>query len=137
MGNLGIAVFWGRSMKSNTNNYVDKYIMLCSQLCKTVEDYANVKVAKHNRAVKKLIKLKEQMYADDELTEKVYKILLSYEDTHVQQSAATDCLRLNIYTNTSVKILKSIIQNGDRMSAMGAERTLLIWEGKLSPDKPF
>ena len=124
-------------MKSNTNNYVDKYIMLCSQLCKTVEDYTNKKVAKHNRAVKKLIKLKEQMYADDELTEKVYKILLSYEDTHVQQSAATDCLRLNIYTYTSVKILKSIIQNGDRMSAMGAERTLLIWEGKLSPDKPF
>lgn len=124
-------------MKSKTNSYVDEYIMHCSELCKKVEDYTKEKVAQNNRAVKKLNKLRENMHMDIELTKEVYKILLNYEDIHIQQSAATDCLRLNIYTNTSVKILKSISQSGDRMSAMGAERTLLIWEGKLSPDKPF
>ena len=124
-------------MKLKTNNYVDEYIMLCSQLCKKAEDYTKEKVAKHNIAMRKLTKLKEGMYIDDQLTENVYSILLNCEDGYVQQTAATDCLLLNIHVDTSVEILKKISRGGNRMSAMGAKRTLLIWEGKLSPSDPF
>ena len=137
MGNLGIAIFWGGNMNTKIANYADEYIVLCSQLCQKAEDYTKEKVAEHNRAMKKLSKLKNDMYKDLRLTESVYSTLLSNEDAYVQQTAATDCLLLNIHVGTSVKILKKVYRCGDRMSAMGAKRTLLIWEGKLSPDEPF
>ena len=137
MGNLGVALFWGEDMKLKTNDYVDEYIILCSQLCKKAEDYTKEKVAKHNMAMKKIEKLKKHMYLDAQLTESVYSILLNCKDPYVQQTAATDCLLLKIHVDASVKILKSISRCGDRMSAMEAKRTLLIWKGKINPSDPF
>lgn len=137
MGNLGATVFWGECMKLKTNNYVKEYIMLCSQMCKMPEDYTKENVKRHNIAMRKLNKLKESIHIDNELTENVYRILLECEDAYVQQTAATDCLQLNIYVDDSVEILKKISRCGDKMSAMGAKRTLLIWEGKLNPRDPF
>ena len=124
-------------MKLKRNNYVDEYIVLCSQLCKKAEDYTKEKVSMHNSAMRRLNKLKKSMYVDNELTKDVYRVLLDCKDTYVQQTAATDCLRLNIYIDLSVSILKKICRYGDRTSAMGARRTLLIWEGKLNPSDPF
>ena len=124
-------------MKFNTSNYVDEYILLCSRLCKKAEDYTKEKVARHNTAMRRINKLKKSMYMDFELTEEVYKVLLNCEDPYVQQAAATDCLSLNIYVDASLKILKRISLCGDRMSAMGAQRVLLIWAEKLNPNDPF
>ena len=135
---MGYAIFWGRNM--NTNNvrsFVDEYILLCTQLCKKADDYTKENVAKHNKAMKKLNVLRKEMYNDIQFAERVYKALLYHPEVYVQQSAATDCLRLNIHTNDSVKILKNICKQGDRMSSMSAKRTLLIWEGKLNPNDPF
>lgn len=124
-------------MNKITIKYVEYYIKLDSQLCKKKEDYIKEKVAKHNKAMKKLLALKEQIKADKYIAEQVYCLLLCCNDTHVRQSAATDCLSLNIHIEESLQILKDICKNGDRMAAMGAERTLLIWEGKLNPNSPF
>ena len=137
MGSLGTSIFWGGCMKLIINDCVEEYIMLCSQLCKKAEDYTKEKVARHNVAMKKLNKLKKNMYMVPELAENVYRVLLNCEESYVQQTAATDCLMINIHVDASVKILKRISSCGDRMSAMGAKRTLLIWEGKLSPSDPF
>ena len=124
-------------MNSDLNNYINEYIILCSQLCKHAGDYTKENVARHNNAMKKLCTLKEQLYVDPQLTESVYSALLKSEDTHVQQSAATDCLSLNILINDSVKILRKISRCGNKMSALTAKRALLIHEGKLSPNDPF
>ena len=137
MGDLGVMVFWGESMKYDLNYCVDEYIALCSRLCRKPEDYTKEKVAMHNKCMKKLNALKKDMYTDVQLTECVYSVLLNHKDIYVQQSAATDCLTLNIHISKAIGILKWIIQHGDRMSAMGAKRTLLIWEGKIRASDPF
>lgn len=139
MGNLGVTIFWGENMNAKADSYAKEYIMLCSQLCKKAEDYTKIKVRKHNKAIDKLNQIREEMSKDQELTEEVYRILLGCEDSYVQKSAASDCLRLNIHVHTKIalKIIKKTIRHGDRMAAMGATRTLKIWKGKLDPNDPF
>lgn len=124
-------------MKLTIDNCVDKYVILCSQLCKTEEDYTKEKVSKHNIAMRKINKLKKSMYANPQLAEGVYGILLKCEDIYIQQTAATDCLLLKIHIDESIKILKRISKCSNRMLSMGAKRTLLIWEGKLNPYDPY
>ena len=111
--------------------------MLCSQFCKEAEDYTKENVANHNKAIKKMNTLKKNIHDNAQLKEAVYGILLSNEDTYVRQSAATDCLLMGIHIDAAVQILKNICKYGDRMSAMGAKRALLIWEGKLDPNDPY
>ena len=108
MGNLGFTTFWGENMNAKADSYAKEYIMLCSQLCKKAEDYTKIKVRKHNKAIDKLNQIREEMSKDQELTEEVYRILLGCEDSYVQQSAASDCLRLNIHVHTKIalKIIK-------------------------------
>ncbi len=117
--------------------FFDEYVKYVSQLCKKQEDYTKEKVAKHNKAVKNLLILKKQIKADKIIANEVYDLLLCYDDTNVQQSAATDCLSLNIHIDKSLQILKNVSKNGDTMSSMSAKRTLLIWEGRLNPNSPF
>ena len=54
MGDLGITIFWSKSMNKDLNKFVDEYIALCEQLCQKAEDYTRENVVTHNRAVKKL-----------------------------------------------------------------------------------
>jgi hypothetical protein len=84
-----------------------------------------------------LSQLRQALHADPDLAKAVYAILLTHEDGYVQQSAASDCLSLNIHTKEAVHILKRIKRYGDSMSSMAAKRTLLIWEGKLDPAAPY
>lgn len=134
---MGIRTFRDTNMNNELSKIIEKYIFLCSQMCKCADDYTKEKVAKHNKAMKALIQLKKKLHADANLTEQVYAVLLKSKDIYVRQSAATECLSLNIYTEESAKILKEICLQGNRMAAMGARRTLLIWEGKLDPNDPF
>lgn len=124
-------------MNKDLNKFVDEYIALCGQLCQKAEDYTKENIVTHNRAIKKLNTLKERAHADRDFAEKMYLALLTYNDMYVRQDAATECLFLGIHIATSRKILKEISRGKERMAAMGAKRTLLIWEGKLNPMDPF
>ena len=124
-------------MNKDLNKFVDEYIALCGQLCQKAEDYTRENVVTHNRAVKKLNSLKERAHVDRDFAEKMYHALLTHNDMYVRQDAATECLFLNIHIATSLEILKKISRGKERMAAMGAKRTLLIWEGKLDPRDPF
>lgn len=116
---------------------VEKYISLCSLQCRNESDYTKKKVKIHNKAVTELRRLVEDICADAQIARNVYERLLHSEDAFVQQSAATDCLTLNIHTGQAVKILKHISKYGNRMDSMTAKRTLLVWSGKLDPNAPF
>lgn len=123
---------------NNVIRLFDDYIKYHSRLCNEMEDYySKRKVLVHNKAMRKLIALREEIAADMDAANEVYKLLLSYENMYVQQSAASDCLNLNILVDQSLQILKDRIKNGDRMHSMAAKRVLLIWEGKLDPNSPF
>lgn len=124
-------------MNNDLNVFVNEYITLCGQLCKNIEDYTKENVVKHNMAIKKLNSLKERAHADSDFAKKLYHTLLTNNDMYVQQDAATECLFLDIHIATSLKILKKISQGKEKMAAMRAKRTLLIWEGKLNPSDPF
>ena len=124
-------------MNKELSKFVDEYIALCGQLCQKAEDYTRENVATHNRAVKKLNSLKERAHADLNFAEKMYHALLTHNDMYVRQDAATECLFLDIHVATSLEILKKISRGKERMAAMGAKRTLLIWKGKLNPNDPF
>ena len=124
-------------MNISASKNADKYVRLCAQMCKCADDYTKMKIVKNNKAVKERNLLKKQLYTDIDLCKDVYDLLLDNEDLYVRQAAATDCLSLNIHIDKSRQILQSICKHGNRMAAMGAERALLIWEGKLDPKDPF
>jgi len=132
---MGIKVLWGEHMTKE--EYIAKYIDSFSKLCKKPEDYTRCKVKSHNRAMRELIALEDELSQDVELTEEVFSALLENEDSYIQQNIAGRCLSLNLHIKKSVEILERTSENGDRMSAMGAERTLKIWRGELKPDAPF
>ena len=124
-------------MNKDLNVFVDEYIALCGQLCKKAEDYTRENVVMHNRAIKKLYSLKKRAHADRDFAEIMYHALLTHNDMYVQQDAATECLFLDIHIATSLKILREISRGREKKAAMGAKRTLLIWERKLNPSDPF
>ena len=123
-------------MPNEVKKLVDEYVSLCSKLCQKAEDYTPKNVAQHNKAMGELSQLRQALHASPALAKEVYAGLLTHEDSYVQQSAASDCLSLNIHTKEAVHILKRIKRYGDSMSSMVAKRTLLIWEGKLDPAAP-
>ena len=124
-------------MSREIYRYVEKYIELCSLLCKHEADYTKENIKIHNKAMKELNKLIAEISNDIEKAKCMYEVLLSQEDVHIKQLAATDCLNFNIYVKEAVKILKKISTSGNRMASMGAKRTLRIWKGELDPSDPF
>lgn len=124
-------------MNTMAEQYSEKYVYLCSLMCKKAEDYTKEKVATNNKAVKRFVKLRKTIQIDLALSREVYDILLQSNDVYVRQSAATDCLSLNIHVKRAVKILKHISRSSDTMTAMGAKRALLMWQGKLDNSSPF
>ncbi|MBP3685778.1 MAG: hypothetical protein J6J21_01975 [Clostridia bacterium] len=124
-------------MSEKVEHYIERYRILSSRLCRTEDDYTEAKVAKHNRAMKELNRLIEEINSDRDIALKVYETLLESTDLQVQQMAATDCLIKNMHIDRSVEILKFISKHGDRMSAMGAQRRLKIWKGEIGENDPF
>ncbi len=116
---------------------VGRYVELCADLCKAPEDYTPTRVKQHNRTMKEIIKLDEELGHDAELAGQVYLDLMEHEDDYVRQSAATRCLELGIETKKAVKIIKSFRRSRNPMSAGWAERTLKLWRGKIGPNDPF
>ena len=125
-------------MEYNVESYIEKYVLLCSKMCKKPDDYLDKKnVKKHNEAMKSLNKLTEELYKNTQLSCEVYYVLLNCEDDYVKMCAAADCLKLEIYVKDALKILKRISRSKDKMASMSAERILLVYKGKLAPDEPF
>ena len=117
--------------------YIDEYVSLCGQMCKSAEDYTNQNVKRHNHAMKDMLRLVDQLHKDTQLLLSVYNELLKHEDMFVKHCAAADCLRFGVHTDQAVKVLKMVCRKGDRMEAFAAKRSLKIWEGKLDPNDPF
>ena len=127
---------WGVNM-SIEEKLIDQYIGLCDLMCKEESDYTSEKVKLHNKAMKQMQILTQKLSADIDLANKVYAVLLQHEDRFIQQSAATECLSIKIHTKRALCILKEISRKENRMAAMAAKRTLLIWKGKINPHDPF
>jgi len=119
------------------DEYIKKYISLRSKVCVKPEDYTKSKIKTHNKAVLELISLVNEIRKNNDLSEEVFSVLLDNEDIYIQQSAATDCLNLNLHVIKAIEILERVKKKGDRMAAMGAERTLKVWRGEIKSDKPF
>lgn len=90
-------------MNKDLQYYVQTYLKLSSQLCRTSADYTKEKVKKNNIAMKKLYKLQEELYRDIQLTSAVYEVLLDNEDIFIRQCVATECLRLKILEKNQFK----------------------------------
>ena len=116
---------------------IDEYVELCSHISKTADDYTKETVAENNKAMRRMNELTQKLNSDKNVANEVYGVLLDHADTHVRQCAATDCLFQIIHVERALKILKDIRRHGDKMSAMAAKRTILIWKGQLNPDDPF
>ena len=122
---------------TTADRFVDEYIHLCSELCKDADEYTKERVRRHNQAMRQLIALKTEISKEADAAPDVYSVLLNHPDPFIQQCAATDCLELNIHVKQSVRLLKRIARSRNKMRAMPAKRTLLIWKGKKDPSAPF
>lgn len=124
-------------MKRTYDDYVEEYLLLCSRLCKTPADYTAEKVKVHNRAMKSLSSLSDEIVADSEVAESVFAVLLRCDDENVKKTAATTCLHIGVQTEEAVRVLETICQSCNRMAAMGAERVLKIWRGEIAANQPY
>lgn len=124
-------------MMNNEEKLIERYVHLCKLMCREASDYTEERVKIHNRAMKEMQDLTETIRSDMSMANKVYAALLEHGDSLVQQSAATECLSLKIHMKPALTVLKRISRKGNRMAAMAAKRTLLIWKGRLNPNDPY
>ena len=127
----------GKKPELKPEEIIDEYVELCSHMCKTADDYTPEKVAENNKVMRRKNELIHSFYTSEVIAKEVYGKLLDHPDAFVRQCAATDCLFQVIHVERALRILKDIRRHGDRMSAMAAKRTILVWKGKLNPDEPF
>jgi len=117
--------------------YIDRYLDLHSKTCRKPGDYEKISLRKHNKAMRELISLYDEINSDRGLAEEVYSELLQNADMDVQLSAAASCLKLNIHIEDATEILERISKTGHSMAATNAVRVLGVWRGEIDPDKPW
>lgn len=89
-----------------------------------------------NKMSKKLNKIFTHLKDDNDLAKIVLKELLKSDSIRARSMAATDALRLNMYVDESVKVLKEIANNKELgILSFGPEMALKIWneKGRLDP----
>jgi len=107
------------------NKYFDKYIELCLQL----DDYTKEGVKKHNKAMKQLAKLFNEIKENRWLAEELYDRLLSYQDERVRAIASAHCLGMNVHIDKAKKCLENISKTSNEpLSRFSAEMTLRTWK---------
>lgn len=114
---------------------LNKYVSLLGKIRKSQDDYLKIKTSVHNKAMRQLITLDEELRTDIPMAERIYFTLMENEDEYIQWLAAARCLRLGILVEEALKILDDIIERGDRWMVWHAERTLKIWRGGITPDQ--
>ena len=110
--------------------YVEKYLEICSALCKNPDDYTKANVKRHNEAMVELQSFVEELVKDREKAEKVFAELMDNEDIAVQASVCGNCLKYDILTEKAEKRLKKISRSKNYHS-FGAEMTLKVWRGEI------
>lgn len=115
------------------DNYINKFIKLCARLCKKKEDYTKTNVFKHNKSMKKLAELYNELSDDKYNAEIIYNTLMNNDDENIRAIAAYHSLSLNINIDKSQEVLKNIIKNTNNpIEKFNAEMTLKAWkEGNL------
>ena len=112
-------------MKTLISDYINEYIELCSSLCKKPDDYkkkSNIK--KHNKAMKRLIALRDMINKDTTVATKVYAELLNIDDTYIRLTVAAQCITINVHVLDAVMILKCFCKNGEPWERFLAEKIL-------------
>ncbi|MGH4118626.1 hypothetical protein [Clostridium sp.] len=89
-----------------------------------------------NKMSKKLNKLESYLKENNDLAKIVLKELLKSNSIRARSMAAVDSLRLNMYVEESLKVLKEIANNEEYgILGLGPEISLEIWKekGRLEP----
>lgn len=82
----------------------------------------------HNKEIKKLDKLVKSISQDIELCEIVYSELLKSENPVTLLNSASECLKINIYIEKAVAILKLLAKRKDiGIISFNAEMMLNEW----------
>ena len=108
---------------------INQYIKQFITLCRKTGNYDNkIGVARHNRAVKQLEKLHEEVKENEEMAKEIYNELMNSEEESVKATAASYCLAMNIKTKKAEEVLKEIIQRGKNpIERLEAKMTIKIW----------
>lgn len=116
-------------MKEIKEDIINQYIKQFITLCRKTGNYDNkIGVVRHNRAVKQLEKLHEEVKENKEMAEKIYNKLMNQEEESVRVTAASYCLAMNIKTEKAEEVLKEIIQKGKSpVERLEAKMTIKIW----------
>ena len=125
-------------MMKDYKEYIDKFIALHSNTRWRVEDYgknSKISTRQHNKAMRNLNMLYDEIHKDLDLAAKVYSELLLNENIDIQQCAAAGCLQLNIYITEAEATLERIIKTGHVMASRGSETILQNWRDKINQDK--
>jgi len=87
-----------------------------------------------NKMVKKLNAFFKEFQKDSELAKTVLQELLNSDCFQARSVAATDCLRLNLFQEKALSVLKEASKRKDILG-FGPEMALKIWKekGKLDP----
>jgi len=105
--------------------FIEKYVKLCSKL----DDYTEMGVKRHNRAMKELSKLYYLLSEDKHMAEEILIILLDFDDERIKITAATHCLGLNINLTMAEKTLNNISHKSNvPLSRFNAEMILKTWK---------
>ncbi len=113
-------------------NYKEKYLMYCEGLC--LKASTNIEVQRHNKAMKNLGNLFNELKSDENINKEFLKELLQEGDERTKGLVAAHCLGLECYIAEAKKVLKEQAKNKiNKELAFDAEMTLKIWkkEGKL------
>lgn len=114
--------------------YIEKFINLCTILCKKKEDYTKTNILKHNKAMKKLAEIYNKLSNDKNNAEIIYNKLMNTDDENTRAIAASHSLSLNINLDKAQEVLNNIIENNNNpFEKFNAEMTLKVWkEGNLT-----
>jgi hypothetical protein len=97
-------------------------------------DYATINgdYKTNNKEFKKRDKLFQIVSEDIDLAKEVYSHLLAHSCITTKISSASECLKLNIYTDESIKILEELSKRTDiGVRRTNAEMVLRVWNGEF------
>ena len=104
-------------------DYYNLFVELSLQQC-TNNDYDDkLKVNAHNVALKKLKRLQAEMKRND--SREILCLLLIHEDDRVKINAASLCLKMNVFVDQAVIVLKKIIDVSDDPTLCFSAKMLL------------
>ena len=109
-----------------------------NKMCKKPEDYYGAScLTTHDKAVRKLSAIREELENDHSLAKDVYSELLKNEDEYIRVDAAWRCVELGILEKNALSVVNDTIAHGTHSNAFLAKIVLRIWRGEIEPNKPW